>query len=149
MLDTKSNIYRPIFHGILRPLRMFRGGGYPVRSPGNFGWSVTGANLSTSYSSRKIKLTGAGVGAIITAQTGSEYSINGGARTSASGTISDDDIIQCFHTSSGSYETLVTGGVVIGGINCDFSITTKAEVVVFVTLSGIAVSFGGDLDVTF
>jgi hypothetical protein len=100
-------------------------GGVIGRAPGSFDalWTVVNS-ISTLTTSRKITLSGVGVGATITAIGATEYSINGGAFTAAAGTISDDDKIQVRLVSSSSYETEVIGGVVIGGITCAFSVTT-------------------------
>jgi uncharacterized delta-60 repeat protein len=48
--------------------------------------------------------------------TGGLYSINGGAATSAQGTIRNGDVIQLFHMSSAQYNTETTTTVAIGGL---------------------------------
>lgn len=100
----------------------------PRREPGAFGvlWTIAGAAVDTEYQARKVKLKISGPGAI-SVQVGSEYVINGGARTADPGTVADGDVLQVFHTSSASYNAAVTGGVVIDGVSCDFIIETMVE----------------------
>ena len=108
-------------------LSLFSGGNRIRKlSPGGSLGTITGAAISTEYTTRKYKLL-SGTDLVITAQAGSTYSINGGDYTSDAGTISAGDILRVKHTSSGSYEDAVTGGVVIDGSDCDFIIETMAE----------------------
>lgn len=67
------------------------------------------------------------MGAPITIVNG-EYKKNGGAYTSAAGTVENGDTIQVRATSSASYATEVSATVTVGDYSTDFDITTKNEV---------------------
>lgn len=56
----------------------------------------------------------------------SEYSIDGGAFTDVSGTISPGSSVRVRHTSSGSASTTVTTTLTIGGVEGTFESTTAA-----------------------
>lgn len=109
-------------------LGLLSGNGVRVRklSPGGSLGTITGAAVSTEYTTRKYKLI-SGTDLVITAQAGSTYSINGGEYTSEAGTISAGDILRVKHTSSANYEDAVTGGVVVNSLDCDFIIETMAD----------------------
>jgi len=113
MLDLGLRLFRPV-------------SGLPIRDPGTFSslWTIVGAEVTTPTTSRTITLSDIGTDAVITVIAGTTYSINGGTFTAIDGVISDGDTIKVTHTSSGLYETLVSGGVIIGGVTCAFSITT-------------------------
>jgi hypothetical protein len=88
---------------------------------------VTGAVLSTVYTSAAITVGGIDAAAAITV-TGGTYDINAsGAFTSDAGTVENGDTVRARGTSSGSYETAVNVAVTIGGVSDTFTITTQAE----------------------
>ena len=87
---------------------------------------VTGAVLSTVYTSGPITVSGIDAAAAITV-TGGEYNINGGAFTSDAGNVNNGDSVRARGTSSGSYSTAVNVAVTIGGVSDTFTITTQAE----------------------
>jgi hypothetical protein len=59
--------------------------------------------------------------------SGGEYSINGGAWTSAAGSVVNDDTVAVRHTSSSSYNTAVNTTLTIGGVSDTFTSTTKQQ----------------------
>jgi len=85
----------------------------------------TGAALNTTVTSNTITVTGINAAASISI-TGGTYSINGGAYTSASGTVSNGNTVTVRVTSSGSYSTTTSATLTIGGVSDIFSVTTMA-----------------------
>ncbi|CCN45972.1 putative Large exoprotein involved in heme utilization or adhesion [Vibrio nigripulchritudo MADA3029] len=57
--------------------------------------------------------------------TNGEYSVNGGAYTSASGIVNNGDTVQVRHTTANAYSTLTTTTLDIGGVTDTFVSTTK------------------------
>ena len=55
---------------------------------------------------------------------GGSYAINGGAYTSASGTVNNGDTVTLQQTSSASYATLTVATLTIGGVSGAFDVTT-------------------------
>lgn len=88
---------------------------------------VTGATLSTQYTSNTITLAGMDSTSPITV-TGGTYSINGGAYTSADGTVVNGDQITVRVTSSGSFSTAVNVVLSIGStpVTDTYTVTTAA-----------------------
>ena len=107
--------------------------GYTQRAPGDFStlWTSTGAIPSSSIKTIKIKLIISGTDWVITAVAGTTYSINGGTATAEAGVINDGDVLQAFDTNSSLYSTERIGGVVINGVACAISSTTKEDVIAF------------------
>ena len=101
--------------------------GPPIREPGTFDalWTITDAELSTLTEFTTVQINGSGA---ITVIGTTEYSQNGGAFTATAGTIVDGDTLSIRYTSSGTNDTEVIGGVIIDGVNCNASLTTKAAV---------------------
>lgn len=88
---------------------------------------VTGAALSTVYTSGAIIVSGIDAAADITV-TGGTYDINAsGNFTSDAGTVDNGDSVRARGTSSGSYETAVNVEITIGGVSDTFTITTQSE----------------------
>jgi hypothetical protein len=92
---------------------------------------VTGAALSTVYTSDAITVSGVD-GACDVTVTGGTYSINGAAYTSSAGSAVSGDTITVRGTSSGSYSTAVNvvlsvGGNVTTATTDTFTITTIAD----------------------
>ncbi|MFC1589026.1 beta strand repeat-containing protein [Pseudomonadota bacterium] len=86
----------------------------------------TGAQLNTLYTStNSIGVSGIKVDAPISI-TGGEYSIDGGAWTSASGTISLFSRVFLRQTSASTGSTQTDAVLTIGGVSATFSVTTKA-----------------------
>ena len=88
----------------------------------------TNASLNRVYNStNSIQISGINVDAAISITDG-EYSIDGGAWTSASGTVSNLSLILLRQTSSTAHSTTVDTVLTIGGVSATFSTTTKAFV---------------------
>jgi hypothetical protein len=85
----------------------------------------TDVALSTIITSNTITVSGINVPAPISI-TGGQYSINGGAYTSASGTVNNGNTVTVQQTSSASYSTTTNATLIIGGVTDTFSVTTLA-----------------------
>ena len=88
---------------------------------------VTGAEISTLYSSNIVTITGI-TGLVDISIVDGEYRINGGAWTSTAGTITNGQTAQVRRTSSASYSTLVTATLTVGTVSGAYNITTRADV---------------------
>lgn len=88
----------------------------------------TGVALSTVISSNTVTINGIDTPPSAISITNGEYSINGGAWTSAAGTIGNGDTVQVRHTSSASNSTQTTSTLTIGGVSGLFRSTTEAAV---------------------
>lgn len=86
---------------------------------------VTAAALSTVYTSNTITVGGLSVASPISI-VGGTYSKNGGAYTSANGTVVNTDTVAVRVTSSGSNETAVNAILTIGGVSDTYTVTTLA-----------------------
>lgn len=88
---------------------------------------LTGKEVSTVYVSNSILVFGNTIAAAISISggTGLGYSINGGAYTSASGTVVSGDTVTVRQTSSGSLNTTTTTTLTIDGQSAAFLVTTK------------------------
>jgi hypothetical protein len=95
---------------------------------------VTGATVSTVYTSNTITVTGINAAAAISI-TGGTYSVNGGSYTSASGTVNNGDIVTVRVTSSASNSTAVNATLTIGGVSDVYSVTTQAASVTLAALT--------------
>ena len=85
----------------------------------------TGKELSTSYESNTITVTGTNTGSAISI-TGGQYKINSGAYTSTAGTVNPGDTVTVKVTSSNAYSTQASATVTIGGVSATFTLTTKS-----------------------
>jgi len=75
---------------------------------------------------------------------GGTYSINGAVGTAAAGTVNNGDTVTVYQASSGSYSTLTTATLTIGGVSGAFNVTTAAAAVVngaCGTANGVATAF--------
>jgi hypothetical protein len=92
--------------------------------PNNFNFGdVTGATLSTSYTSNVVNIFGINIATPISI-TGGEYSINGGAFTSSAGTVNNNDIVEVRQTSSANPSTLTVATLTVGCRVVPFNVTT-------------------------
>ncbi|MEO8218363.1 MAG: choice-of-anchor R domain-containing protein, partial [Acidobacteriota bacterium] len=85
----------------------------------------TNVALSATITSAPVTISGINAPSVISV-VGGLYSINGGAFTSAGGTVSNGDMVRAQHTSSGSFTTTTDTTVTIGGVSDTFSSTTLA-----------------------
>ncbi|MDP4028456.1 MAG: DUF1566 domain-containing protein [Gallionella sp.] len=83
----------------------------------------TDAARSGVATSNTITVTGINSAAYIRI-VGGTYSINGGAYTAVAGTVNNNDTVTVRQTSSGSYSTLTTATLTIGGVNSAFQVAT-------------------------
>ena len=86
---------------------------------------VTGAELSTLYTSNAITVAGLGFNAPISV-IGGQYSINGGAYTSTMGTVANGNTVTVQQTSSPILSTITNAVLTIGTVSDTYSVTTKA-----------------------
>lgn len=88
--------------------------------------AIDNALPGQSYS-RSIVVTGINAPAAISASGGLEYRIDGGAWTSAAGTVSNDAAVDVRLSASADYAAEVSGSLTIGGVSASFAITTQVE----------------------
>lgn len=104
-------------------------GAPPDTTPDAFSFtSQTSVALSTVVVSNKLIVSGINTATPVSI-SGGEYSINGGAFTSASGTISNGQIVAVRHTSSAANSTVTTTTLTIGSVQGLFTSTTLAGAV--------------------
>ncbi|HEY2685359.1 MAG TPA: hypothetical protein VGI93_17720 [Steroidobacteraceae bacterium] len=104
---------------------------------------VTGAVPSSVQTSNTISVTGTSIAVPISVSSGAKYSINGGAFTSAPGTVQPGDTVALQMTASSSYNTTSSSVVNIGGVTSTFSTTTGSQPVPqagFTAVTGASVS---------
>jgi hypothetical protein len=95
--------------------------------PDTFNFTAqTGMPLSTTIASNPITITGINSAAAISI-AGGEYQINGGSWTSLGGTVNNGDTVIVHQISSGSYSTMTTSILTIGGVSGAFNVTTAAS----------------------
>ncbi len=104
----------------------------------------TGAALSTVITSNTITVEGINTASPISI-VGGTYMINAGAYTSATGTVDNGDTVTLQQTSSGSFSTLTTATLTIGGVDGAFDVTTLAadttpDPFSFIAQTGVALS---------
>jgi hypothetical protein len=101
----------------------------PDVAPAAFSFAATtNAALSSAITSAPITLSGYDV-AVPVSITGGEYSINGGAFTSAAGTISPTQTIAVKVISSNANSTAVAATLTVGGVSATYSVTTLADAI--------------------
>ena len=104
---------------------------------------LTDIALNTLTSSDVLNITGILIDVDISI-TGGEYSLNGGAWTSAAGTASNNDSLQLRTTSSASYNTTTDVVVTVGSSSDTWSLTTLTDTVpdtfAFIDQTGAALS---------
>lgn len=104
---------------------------------------VLSAMPGTAATSNTVQMTGISAGTAISI-TGGEYSINGGAYTSAPGTVNNGDYVTVQATASANYCDTTSAAVTIGGVTTQFSVTTPASGVtsLFLGINPHSVSLG-------
>ncbi len=105
---------------------------------------VGGAALATSQVSGEITVGGINAPAPISVSGGS-YSINGGAFTTAAGTVQNGQTVRVQHISSSQYSTATTSTLTIGGVSGTFMSVTLAadgtpDAFSFTDVGGVALS---------
>lgn len=85
---------------------------------------LTGQPLTTTVMSNTITVAGITTAAAVASPSPAEWRKNGGAWTSAAGTVSNGDTVQVRHTTSSLYNTTVNTLLDIGGTSDTFSSTT-------------------------
>jgi len=103
---------------------------------------VAGVALSTAQASNAIVVAGINAPAAISV-TGGNYSIDGGAYTSVTGTVSNGQSVRVQHTSSSNHATATNTTLTIGGVSDTYTSTTLAadttpNAYAFVDSSGVA-----------
>jgi hypothetical protein len=98
--------------------------------------AVTGATNSSAQISSPITVTGITSPAAISITSGAQYSINGGAFTSAPGTVQAGDQVSVKLTAPSTYTTTATAVLTIGGVNSSYSVTTGPQPLQNVTVTG-------------
>jgi hypothetical protein len=83
----------------------------------------TATALSASISSNEIVISGINTSTSVSI-TGGEYSIEGGAFTTAAGTVSNNQKIKVRVSSSGQFSTQVSATLTVGGVSSTFTATT-------------------------
>lgn len=91
---------------------------------------VTGAAVSTLYTSNTITVAGINAPSTISI-TGGEYSINGGAWVTASGTVSNGNTVQVRGTSPSAGGATTNVALTIGGVSDTYSITTAGGAAIY------------------
>jgi hypothetical protein len=105
----------------------FDEGGGSDTTPDAFSFAdQTGVPTSSVITSAPITIAGIDAAAPVSVTNG-EYSIDGGAWTSAGGTVTNGQQIRVRHTSSASYETATDTVLDVGGVTDTFTSTTGAE----------------------
>ncbi len=87
--------------------------------------AVSGAAQSSAVTSNTVTVSGISYSAPISIN-GGQYSIGGGAFTSANGTVSSGQTIQLSLTSSASASTPSSATVTVGGVPASFTVTTAS-----------------------
>ena len=96
------------------------------RAPDAFGFTdQTGVASGSAVTSNTITVSGINTVAAISV-TGGEYSVNGGAYTSAAGTVNNGDTVTVRHTHSAGESTRIDTVVTIGGVSATFSSVTAS-----------------------
>ena len=96
-------------------------------TPDAFGFTAqTDVALNTAVTSNAATITGIDAPAPVSVSVGS-YSINGGAFTSAAGSINNGDSVRVRLTSSAQYSMQTAVTLTIGGVQGAFQVTTLAD----------------------
>lgn len=109
------------------PIGILDGGGNDS-TPDQFSFTdVTGAALSTQYTSDNVTVLGIdNTTTLALTGTGCEYSINGAAFATADDNVTLNDNVALRVTSSGSYSTAKNCMLNLGGVSDTYSVTTEA-----------------------
>jgi OmpA-like transmembrane domain len=108
---------------------------------GSFAAVTTAANSSVQISN-PITVTGITSPAAISITSGAQYSINGGAFTSAPGTVQAGDQLVVRITAPSTYGTTATAVLTIDGVTTNYSVTTSPQPLQAVTVTGGGGSIG-------
>ena len=101
----------------------------PDVTPGNFNFApAADAALSTAITSNPITLSGFDV-AVPVSITNGEYSVNGGAFSSAAGTVSPAQTLAVKVVSSNTNSTAVEAVLTVGGVIATYRVTTLADAI--------------------
>jgi OmpA-like transmembrane domain len=100
--------------------------------------NAPGAAVSSTQVSNPITVTGITTPAVISI-TGGSYSINGGAYTSAAGTVQAGDQVTVQITAPSTPNATATAVLTIDGVNATFAVTTGQAINVAVTGGGGAI----------
>lgn len=96
----------------------------PDTTPDTFAFvDLAAVATSTVIESNAITVAGINAATAISV-TGGEYSVNGGAYATTSGTVNAGDTVKVRHTSSASYSTSAHTTLTIGGVSDTFTTTT-------------------------
>jgi hypothetical protein len=107
----------------------------PDTTPDAFAFvDQTNVAVSTLMTSNTITVSGINTGTPISV-TGGSYSINGGAFTTAAGTVNNGDSVRVQQTSSPSFATSTDAVLTIGGVSDTFTVTTAAATAAVPALS--------------
>ncbi len=99
-----------------------------ITAPNPFSFTAqTNVAVGAVATSNTVTITGINTGVPISVSGGS-YSLNGGAYTSAAGTVNPNDMVNVRQTASASFSTKTTATVTIGGVAAGFDVTTLAAV---------------------
>jgi len=101
----------------------------PDTTPDIFAFgAVSGAELSTEYTSNTITVAGLdpGIIVVLSATNGALTSVNGGAFSTTNKSVTNNDTVTVKMTSSGSFNTQKSTTVSIGTISTTWKITTKS-----------------------
>lgn len=124
----------------------------PDTTPDAFTFTdVTGATVSTLYTSNLITISGLSASTSASATvTGGEYQKNGGTWTAAgSFTVLNADTVKVRATSSATGSTTTNVTLTVGGVSDTYSITTTAAVILPITAPVLAITSGTGAPVTF
>ncbi|AQT60288.1 hypothetical protein B0D95_09415 [Cellvibrio sp. PSBB023] len=115
----------------------------PDTTPDSFSFpSVTGAPLNQAVISAVVTILGINTAVPISVENG-EYSIDGGAFTSADGTVSNGQTVAVKLTSAATIETEMQADITIGGITRPFLVTTTAIQLTPLNMTGVVTTFAG------
>ncbi|GAB1268836.1 hypothetical protein NBRC116493_20890 [Aurantivibrio infirmus] len=96
-------------------------------TPGSFSFvDQSDVSLNTLLSSNAISVSGINTASPVSI-SGGEYSINGAAFTSASGTVTNGQNITVRQTSSANFSTSTSAVLSVGGVSDAFEVTTLVE----------------------
>lgn len=97
-------------------------------TPDAFSFSpVLNVARNNMVQSAAITVTGINTPAAISVSSGSQYSINGGAYTNASGTVDNTDSVVVRHTSASGFSSDTRTTLIIGGVSGAFISTTEVQ----------------------
>lgn len=99
----------------------------PDTTPNAYSYTATtNAEPSTVITSAPVTITGINAATPVSI-TGGEYSINGGAFTSAAGTVTSGQTITIRLTAPAANSTSASAQITVGGVAATFTVTTKAD----------------------